>query len=137
MKTKRIAEILSMQKRAILIVPLLLMLAGCATNRSLTSKHYLPDWENQLIYLPNASESSGGQWAVKGGKAVASGVEHTVRVPLALAGNAAVNAYYIPTWPFRWAFRGDKRLIVWRPILSVGESAGSKYFSSEWNQDLV
>ena len=125
-----------MQKRLLLIVPALLVL-GCATNRTLTSKHYLPEWENQLIYLPNPSESSGGQWAIKGGQAIASGVEQTVRVPLAVAGNAAVNAYYVPTWPFRWAFRGDKRLIVWRPIFSVGESAGSKHFSSEWNQDLI
>lgn len=120
-----------------LLFILLFFLAGCATSRTLTSEHYLPEWENRLIYLPNPSESSGGQWAINGGKAVAAGVEQTVRVPLAIAGNAAINAYYIPTWPFRWAFRGDKRLIVWHPVFSVGQSVGSKHFSSEWNQDLV
>ncbi len=125
-----------MRNRLVTIL-LLTVLSGCATNRTLTSKHYLPDWENRFIYLPNPSESSGGQWAVKGGKAVAAGVEQTVRVPLAIVGNVAINSYYVPTWPFRWAFRGDKRFIVWQPVFSVGESVGSSYFSSEWNQDLI
>ena len=123
--------------RKVQLIALFLLAAGCATGRDMTSKNYLPEWENQLVYFPNPSETSGGQWAVKGGGMVAKGVEETIRLPLAVAGNVALNAYYIPTWPLRWTFRGDKRLIVWQPLFQVGESAGSHYFSQEWNQDLV
>ncbi len=123
-----------MAKGYLSLVFLALVLSGCATGRDLTSEHYLPEWENQLVTFPNPSESSGGQWAVRSSRAAAKGVETTVRVPLALAGNTALHAYYIPTWPLRALFKGDKRLIVWHPILKVGENPGSDFYSSEWNE---
>lgn len=123
-----------MVKKTSLLLLAGLFLAGCATSRDLTSGHYLPEWENQLVTFPNPSETSGGQWAVNSTRAAAKGVETSVRIPLAVAGNAAMHAYYIPTWPLRAVFRGDKRLIVWHPLFKVGENAGSDFFSSEWNE---
>lgn len=115
----------------------LLLIFGCATGRDITSKHYLPEWKNELINMPAPSETSGGYWTVKAAQKTGEVVGHTILVPFALAGNAAVNAYYIPTWPARWLFRGDKRLIVWHPIFNVGNRVGSRYFTEQWNEDLV
>ncbi len=123
-----------MGKTLALLILAGLVCGGCANGRDLTSEHYLPEWENKLVTFPNPSETSGGQWAVRGTQAAAKGVENTIRVPLAIAGNAAIQAYYIPTWPLRAIVRGDKRLIVWHPLFKVGENAGSDFFSSEWNE---
>ena len=42
---------------------LMLLISGCATGRDITSKHYIPEWENELVNLPAPSESSAGFWA--------------------------------------------------------------------------
>lgn len=113
-----------------------LLLAGCATGRDMTSKHYLPEWENKLVNAPNPTETSAGFWVVKATQKTAYFMGRTLLVPFALVGNVLVNAYLIPTWPVRRAFRGDKRLLVWYPIFHVGTDAGSSEFSKEWNRDL-
>ena len=110
---------------------------GCATARNMTSPNYLPDFENKFYNFPNPSETSGGYWAAKTTQKVASGIGHTVLFPFAILGNVVVNAYLVTTWPFRWLFRGDKRLIVWYPLFDVGTDVGSSYYSKEWNRDLV
>lgn len=114
-----------------------LFISGCATGRDMTSSNYLPKWENQIINLPDPSETSGGYWAAKTAQNVTKGVGKVILFPFAILGNVAVNAYLIPTWPLRWAIRGDKRLLVWYPIFHVGEETGSDYFSKEWNKDLA
>ena len=123
------------QKIAQLLI--VIMLAGCATGRDMTSSHFIPQWENKIINLPTPSETTGGYWAIKAAKATGKVIERIIVFPFALVGNIAVNAYYIPTWPLRWMFRGDKRLIVWYPLFDVGEEVGSEYYSKEWNKDLV
>lgn len=116
---------------------LALILAGCATGRDMTSPHYLPEWENRVFNVPNPSETSAGFWVVKVSEKVAYGTGRALLIPFALLGNVALNAYLIPTWPFRWLFRGDKRLLVWVPVFHVGEDVGSSEFSKAWNRDLV
>lgn len=114
-----------------------LLLSGCATGRDLTSENYIPEWENKLFNFPAPSDTSGGRWAMEGARKVGTGIENTLMFPFAIAGNAAVNAYYIPTWPIRAIARGDKRLLVWHPIFGVGSTVGSDFYSKEWNRDLV
>lgn len=114
----------------------LMCVTGCATGRDLTSPHYIPEWENKVFNFPAPSETSGGQWVVESSAKAAHGIGRTLLIPFALVGNAAVNAYYIPTWPIRSLFRGDKRLLVWRPLWGVGSTVGSDYYSKEWNKDL-
>ncbi len=114
----------------------LLCLGGCATGRDMTSKYYLPEWENKLVNAPNPTETSAGFWVVKATEKTAYVTGRTLLVPFAVVGNVLVNAYLIPTWPIRWAFRGDKRLLVWYPIFHVGTEVGSSEFSKEWNRDL-
>jgi len=121
----------------ILAIILFLGMCGCATGRDLTSPNYIPEWENQIISLPDPSSTSSGYWAAKTVKAASKGVERIILFPFAILGNVAVNAYLIPTWPFRWLLRGDKRLFLWHPLFGVGEEVGSDYYSKEWNQDLV
>jgi hypothetical protein len=111
--------------------------AGCATGRDLTSSHYIPGWENQVFTFPAPSETSGGHWVARSSEKVAEGVGNALLVPFAFIGNVAVNAYYVPTWPVRSLVRGDKRLIVWHPLFGVGSTAGSDFYSKEWNRDLV
>lgn len=118
-------------------VMMILCLTGCSTGRDLTSPHYIPEWENKLINFPSPSDTSGGRWVIESGKKVGKGIENTVLFPFAVAGNAAVNAYYIPTWPLRAIARGDNRLIVWHPLFGVGSTVGSDFYSKEWNTDLV
>ena len=113
------------------------ILSACATGRDMTSRHYIPEWENRIINLPKPSETSGGYWASKTVKVTSKGIERLILFPFAVLGNIALNAYSIPTWPFRWIFRGDKRLIVWQPLFHVGEDVGSDSFSKQWNADLV
>ena len=124
-------------KLAALLTLACLLPLGCATGKDMSSEHFLPEWKNRLVYLPNPSESSGGYWARKAAHQIAKGIERTVFFPFAIAGNVAANAYFIPTWPFRYFIRGDKRLIVWYPMFHVGEDAPSEYFSQQWNQDLA
>lgn len=126
-------------KKGLLFCIFLLLISciGCASGKDITSKHYLPEWQNHLFTFPAPSESSGGGWVVQSAKGVATGVKEVTRLPFSLAGNTALNAYYIPTWPFRWWIRGDKRLIVWYPLFETGQKTGSRYFTKEWNQDLV
>ena len=112
-------------------------LAGCSTSRDLTSKHYIPEWKNEFINVPAPTETSGGYWTVKAAQTTGNAVGRTLLVPFAVAGNTAMNAYYVPTWPARWLFRGDKRLLVWYPIFKVGDRVGSSYFTEKWNEDLV
>jgi hypothetical protein len=119
------------------IIAALLLFAGCATSRDLTSPHYLPEWENKVFNFPAPTETSGGRWITQGTQRVAHGVGNTLLVPFAVVGNVAANAYYIPTWPVRSLARGDKRLIVWHPLFGVGNRAGSDTFTKEWNHDLV
>ena len=113
------------------------VMAGCATGRDLHSSHYIPEWENKFVNFPSPSETSGGQWAVRTSQKTAYAVERTLLFPFAILGNVAVNSYYIPTWPVRWVTRGDKRLLVWQPLFDVGSTAGSDFYSKEWNKDLV
>ena len=120
-----------------LFVLFLICLTGCATGRDLTSSHYLPEWENHVFNFPAPSETSGGQWIARSTGKVAHGIGHILLFPFAIVGNVAVNAYYIPTWPVRGLVRGDKRLLVWHPVFGVGSTAGSDYFTKEWNNDLV
>lgn len=115
----------------------ILVFSGCATGRDMTSANYLPKWENKVINLPDPSETSGGYWAAKTAQTITKGVGKAVLFPFAVLGNILVNAYLIPTWPLRWAIRGDKRLIVWYPLFHVGEEVGSEPFSKEWNKDLA
>ncbi len=103
----------------------------------MTSSHYLPEWENQVFSFPNPTETSAGFWLVKATEKTAFAVGRGLLIPFALIGNLAVNAYLVPTWPFRWAFRGDKRLLVWYPLFHVGTDVGSPEFSKAWNRDLV
>ena len=124
-------------KNMIVFTLLLLITTSCATGRDLTSDNYIPEWENKLFSVPNPSETSSGYWAAKTVKAVGHGVERVLLFPFAILGNVVVNAYYIPTWPFRWLFRGDKRFVVWKPIFSYGEEIGSDYYSKKWNEDLA
>ncbi len=119
------------------VLVLLTVLTGCATGRDLTSEHYLPEWENKYFTVPSPSETSAGYWAAKTADKVAYGTERVILTPFAFLGNVALNAYYIPTWPVRRLFRGDKRLVVWEPIFHVGEEVHSDFFSKEWNKDLV
>ena len=114
-----------------------LLAAGCATGRDLTSKHYLPEWENRMINIPSPSETSGGYWAAKSAQKISHGIGRVLLIPFAVLGNVAVNAYFIPTWAIRWLIRGDKRLIVWYPLFDVGQDVGSDYYSKEWNRDLT
>lgn len=114
-----------------------IMFSGCATGRDLTSPNYLPEWENQLVNFPAPSETSGGRWIAQGTQKAAHGVGNALLFPFAIVGNVAVNSYYVPTWPFRSLFRGDKRLIVWHPLFGVGSTVGSDFYSKEWNYDLV
>lgn len=116
---------------------ILIFFCGCATGRDLTSPHYLPAWENKIIQIPAPSETSGGNWVIESSKKAGKGIEALVLTPFALAGNAALNAYYIPTWPVRAIARGDRRLIVWHPLFKVGAVAGSEFYSKEWNRDLI
>ena len=125
-----------MINKSIVSILIVLFLSGCATNRDLSSPHYLPDWENRLFTFPSPSETSGGYWAVKAARATGQGIGGLLLFPFALGGNLAINTYSIVTWPFRWTFTGDKRLIVWYPLFHSGEKAGSRYFSEEWNEDL-
>jgi hypothetical protein len=123
-------------------VPLSLILSlfiasGCATGRDLTSPHYIPEFENKVFNFPAPSETSGGRWIARSTQKVAQGIGNAILFPFAIVGNVAVNAYYVPTWPVRGLFRGDKRLIVWHPVFGVGSTAGSDYYSKEWNYDLV
>ena len=120
-----------------LILLLAVLLTGCATGRDLTSPHYLPEWENKVFNFPAPSETSGGRWVTQSSQKVARGVGNALLFPFAIVGNVAVNSYYVPTWPFRSLIRGDKRLIVWYPLFGVGSTAGSDYFTKEWNYDLV
>ncbi len=115
----------------------LLLLAGCSTGRDLTSPNYIPEWENKLVNFPAPSETSGGRWVLEGSQKVGTGIGNALLFPFAIAGNAAANAYYIPTWPLRAVGRGDKRLIVWHPLFGVGSTVGSDFYSKEWNRDLV
>ena len=121
---------------AALSILLTMVLSGCATGRNMTSKRFLPEWENKILNFPNPKETSAGFWAAKTAQKISYGIGRTLLFPFAILGNVAVNAYLIPTWPFRWLFRGDKRLIVWVPMFHVGEEVDSDYFSKEWNQDL-
>ena len=116
---------------------LMFLMSGCSTGRDITSKRYLPIWENRVINFPAPTETSGGYWTVQAAKKTGDAVGSTILFPFAVLGNTAVNAYYIPTWPVRWAVRGDKRLIVWYPIFDVGQHTGSRYFTEQWNEDLV
>ena len=102
----------------------------------MSSPHYLPDWENKIINVPDPSETSGGYWAAKTAQKISSSIGKVILFPFAVLGNVVVNAYLIPTWPFRWLFRGDKRLIVWYPLFHVGEDVASDYYSKAWNKDL-
>ena len=115
----------------------ILIFGGCATSRNLTSKHYLPEWENKFFNFPNPSETSAGFWAAKTAQKISFGIGRTILFPFAILGNVVVNAYLISTWPLRWIFRGDKRLIVWYPLFGIGDDVGSSYYSKEWNRDLV
>jgi hypothetical protein len=124
-------------KKLGLFIGCIFVLLGCATGRDITSKHYLPEWENKIVNLPNPSETTGGYWAMKTAQTVSKGTQKVVLFPFAIAGNAAVNAYYIPTWPLRWLARGDRRLIVWYPLFDVGQNTGSDFFTKQWNQDLI
>ncbi len=123
--------------RRLLLYLTLFLLTGCATGRDLTSPHYLPEWENKYVNFPAPSETSAGRWALRSSKAAAHGIANTLLFPFAIIGNVATNAYYIPTWPVRRVFRGDKRFIVWNPLFGVGSTVGSDFYSKEWNQDLV
>ncbi|MSR76865.1 MAG: hypothetical protein EXS63_01350 [Candidatus Omnitrophica bacterium] len=114
-----------------------LFLNGCATGRNLASSHYLSDEENKFFNFPNPSETSAGYWAVKAARKTAYAVGRTILFPFAILSNGVVNVYLISTWPFRWIFQGDKRLIVWYPLFGVGENVGSSYYSKEWNHDLI
>ena len=120
-----------------LIIFSVIVLNGCATGRDMTSSHYLPEFENKFFNFPNPSETSGGYWAAKTTQKVAHGIGRTILFPFAILANVAVNAYLIPTWPVRWLFRGDKRLLVWYPLFGVGDDVGSSYYSKEWNRDLT
>lgn len=126
-----------MQTRLIILPLAILFLSGCATGRDMTSKHYLPEWENHILNFPNPSSTSAGYWAKSTAHQVSHRTEQVILFPFAVLGNIAVNAYMIPTWPFRWAIRGDKRLIVWYPLFHVGEEMGSPAFSKQWNDDLT
>ena len=131
------AEKIGVKNPALIFTLILTMLfSGCATSRNLTSKHFLPKWENKIFNFPNPKDTSAGFWAAKTARKVSYGIGRTLLFPFAVLGNVAVNAYLIPTWPFRWLLRGDKRLIVWYPIFHVGEEVDSDTFSKEWNQDL-
>ena len=112
------------------------ILTGCATGRDLTSKHFIPAWENKIVNLPNPTETSSGYWFVKSTQKAGYYLGRSLLIPFAIVGNVLVNTYYIVTWPIRWPLRGDKRLIVWYPIFHVGEEAGSDFYSKEWNKDL-
>lgn len=114
-----------------------LIFTSCATGRDLSSPHYLPKWKNNIFNFPSPSETSSGYWVTKTASSIGKGVGRILLFPFAILGNVAVNAYYVPTWPFRWAFRGDKRLLVWYPIFDVGKEVGSSYYSTEWNKDLA
>lgn len=120
-----------------IILAFVFLVSGCATSRDVTSAHYLPEWENQIFNFPNPSETSGGMWVSKTVSQTAHFIGKTLLFPFAILGNIAINAYYIPTWPFRWLLRGDKRLIVWQPIFKVGDDVGSDFYSKSWNQDIV
>lgn len=122
-------------KKLLWLFPFLIL--GCATGRNLASPHYIPEWENRLVTFPSPSETSGGYWAAKTVKTVGKGMEQLILFPAAVVGNTALNAYYIPTWPARRLWKGDRRLIVWHPLFKAGQSTGSDYFSKEWNRDLV
>ena len=113
------------------------MLSGCSTGRDMTSEHYLPKWENRILNFPNPSGTSGGYWARKTADKISDATARIVLFPFAVLGNVVYNAYLIPTWPFRWALRGDKRLMVWNPLFHVGEDVGSDNFSKQWNEDLT
>lgn len=123
-----------MKKLPLLII---LLFAGCATGRDITSPHYIPEWENQVFTFPAPNETSGGRWIARSSQKVAQGVGNIILFPFAIIGNIAVNSYYVPTWPVRSLFRGDKRLIVWHPLFGVGNTAGSDFYTKEWNRDLV
>ena len=125
-----------MAKKLIGFLLLISCLTGCATSRDLSSTHYLPQWENRFFTVPSPSETSGGYWAAKTAGAIGNGLGHLLLFPFAIGANLAVNAYYIVTWPVRWPLFGDKRLIVWYPLFTHGEKAGSRYFSKQWNEDL-
>jgi hypothetical protein len=114
----------------------IVQLSACATGRNISSPHYLPEWENQVFNAPSPSETSAGFWTVKAVEKISYGIGRALLIPFAVAGNIAMNAYYIVTWPIRWPLRGDKRLIVWYPLFHVGEDVGSDYYSKEWNRDL-
>ena len=134
------AEIVFMTSKQLFPCFLLLGLTfslGCATGRDLTSQHYIPEWENKMFNFPAPSETSAGRWVIQGTQKVGAGIENVLLFPFAVAGNVAVNSYYIPTWPLRLTFRGDKRLLVWSPLFGVGSTAGSDVYSKEWNNDLV
>lgn len=124
-------------KPRIFLAIFILSFSACATGRDLTSPHYLPEWENKVFNFPAPSETSGGRWIAQSSQKVAQGVGNAVLFPFAIVGNIAVNSYYIPTWPIRGLFRGDKRLIVWHPLFGVGNTAGSDFYTKEWNRDLV
>lgn len=124
------------QNQLVLLLISSLLLSSCATGRDLTSNHYIPEWENKIINLPNPSETSSGYWLVRGTQKAGYYLGRTLLIPFAVAGNMLVNAYYIATWPIRWPLRGDKRLIVWYPLFKVGDEVASDFYSKEWNRDL-
>ena len=126
-----------MRKVSALILLISILVSGCATGRNMTSSNYIPEWENRIFNFKAASDTSGGRWAIKTAETTANGVGKLLLFPFALAGNVVVNAYYVVTWPFRWAIRGDKRLIVWHPLFGVGNDVASEYYSDAWNRDLV
>ena len=129
-----------LMKRYSIFLPwtvILFILSGCATSRDMTSSHYLPEWENRIFNFPNPSETSGGYWAAKTAHKTGQAIGKAMLFPFAILGNVAYNAYLVPTWPFRWLLRGDKRLLVWIPIFHAGEETGSDYFSKQWNHDLT
>lgn len=125
-----------MRKKIISFALVVLIGAGCASPRDLSSPHYLPPWENRLFSVPSPSETSAGYWAVKAAHGTGKVLGHLLLFPIALGGNLLINAWFIVSWPVRWPLHGDKRLIVWYPLFSRGEKAGSRYFSKEWNEDL-
>lgn len=124
------------QSLVICLLSAALSSAGCATGRNMTSKYYLPEWENKILNFPDPSETSGGYWAAKAAHQVSHAIGKILLLPFAFVGNVILNAYYIPTWPFRWLLRGDKRLVVWHPIFKIGDDTGSEYYSKAWNRDL-